>query len=133
MWSGDLGLRITGSFLLPMSVGCPSLENVSLEFPLAHHVNFKPFFERCPNLKEFNVDIRTDKEVQALARHCPLIEGVSLGSSDGTDLQEHSEITDDSLVAMAQNLHFLTKYHSITLNVPMPDCYCLPKGNVDTL
>ena len=105
-WGGD---HVTGSFLLPMSIGCPLLENVSLEFPLAHHVNFKPFFERCPNLKEFNVDIHTDEEVQALARHCPLMKSVSLGSSDGNVLQEHSVITDDSLVAMAQNLHFLTK------------------------
>ena len=117
-FGGGHNYSVSGSFLFPMSAGCPLLEKVFVEIvereydpdaPPVQHVNFTPFFKRCPNLKEFNLDIRTDEEVKALTQYCPLVEGVSLGSSDGAVLQEHSEISDDSLVAIAQGLPFLTK------------------------
>ena len=127
---GYLYGEVTGAFLNPISVGCPLLEEVFVsvikhsynpndpdeddpEPPTFKVPNCTHFFENCPNLKHFNLEIRTDEEIKALAQHCPLIEGVNLGSSDRTIKQEDSEISDVSLVAMAQNLHFLK---SITLN-----------------
>ena len=108
-------LFITGAFLIPMSVGCPSLEKVSVsdnrgdpdEAEVAEAIDFTPFFENCPNLKHFDVDIRTDEEVKALVQHCPLVEYIKLGSSDGVIPQEQSEISDVSLIAIARGLHFV--------------------------
>ena len=110
---------VTGSFLIPMSIGCPLLEivfvNEVVPDEVIHHynapdvaVNFEPFFERCPKLKSINLDIRTDDVIKALTQHCPLVESLKLGSSCGVIPQEYSEISDDSLEAIAQNLHFLT-------------------------
>ena len=109
---------ITGAFLIPMSIGCPLLENVDVgeilrddsdeaEPEPVQVINFTPLFKNCPNLKHFNLDIRTDEEVKALAQYCPLIERVDLGSSDSTIPQELSEIGDDSLVAIGRGLHFV--------------------------
>ena len=113
--------HVSGSFLIPMSVGCPLLEKVTIssdfsmfvpeEFTVS--IDFTQFFERCPKLKHFDVDIHTNEEVKALTQHCPLVEFIKLGSSDHTIPQEHSEITDVSLVAIAQGLHCLT---NLTLN-----------------
>ena len=106
---------ITGAFLNRLGVGCPSLEKVSVsdnrgdpdEAEVAEAINFTHFFERCPNLKHFDVDIRTDEEVKALVQHCPRVEYIKLGSSDGTIPQEQSEISDVSLVAIGRGLHFV--------------------------
>ena len=113
----DYGV-VTGSFLILMSIGCPLLERVTVNGIRPHEgderdpqiqaANFKPFFERCPNLKHFEADIRTDEEVKALVQHCPLVEYIKLGSSDFSIPQEHSEISDLSLVAIAQGLSSLT-------------------------
>ena len=113
----DYGV-VTGSFLVLMSIGCPLLEEVvvscikphkdDIRVPRMPTPTFSSFFERCPKLKHFDVDIRTDEEVIALAQHCPEIEYIKLGSSDGTIPQEESEISDDSLVAIAGDLYCLT-------------------------
>ena len=109
--------KITGAFLIPMSIGCPLLEKVYVseiirDDPEAEPVDvidFKPFFERCPNLKYFSLDIRTDEEVKALVQHCPLVEYIKLGSSvsECTIPQELSRISDVSLIAIARGLHFV--------------------------
>ena len=108
--------RVSGAFLIPMSVGCPLLERVVvneimqefIEYRPVDAVDFRPFFERCPKLKHVELDIRTDEDIKVLAQHCPLVELIKLGSSTGIIPQHLSEISDDSLVAIAQNLHFLT-------------------------
>ena len=103
---------IAGSFLMSICAGCPLLEKVTIvgivaaDEESATFVNFTPFFERCPKLKEFNVNIHTDEEVKALAQHCPIVERIKLGSCKLS--QEHSEISDVSLVVIAQGLRFLT-------------------------
>ena len=108
---------VSGAFLIPMSVGCPLLERVVVNEIVNVYryddepvdaVDFRPFFKRCPKLKHIELDIRTDEDIKVLAQHCPLVEHIKLGSSTGIIPQEHSEISDDSLVAIAQNLHFLT-------------------------
>ena len=107
--------KVTGAFLIPMSIGCPSLEMVTVSEEGSYEpldpteaINFQPFFQHCPKLKSIDVDIRTDDDIKALAIHCPLVESIKLGSSHGTISQEHSEISDESLVAIAQNLKYLT-------------------------
>ena len=109
--------KIIGAFLIPMSIGCPLIEKVFVsevvrddpEAEPVEVINFTPFFERCPNLKYFNLDIRTDEEVKALVQHCPLVEYIKLGSSasECTIPQELSRISDVSLIAIARGLHFL--------------------------
>ena len=134
---GDDNVRsITGSFVIQISDGCPLLEKVTItnmiavDVEAATFVNFTPFFERFPKLKEFNVNIHTDAEVKALVQHCPLLERIRIGCLLG---QEHSEITDVSLVAIAQGLRFLTDIEIIDTQCTDAGLFSLAKGDFSLL
>ena len=103
---------------------------VAVDVEAATFVNFTPFFERFPKLKEFNVNIHTDAEVKALVQHCPLLERIRIGCLLG---QEHSEITDVSLVAIAQGLHFLTDIEVIDTQCTDAGLFSLAKGGFPLL